>query len=207
MDGFARLSSLLTPAVSLASPARVVWTEEMSSAFARLRESLCVCAVLFVPLCNDVFCLYTDASGDGVGACLHVVREDVELPVAFYSRQLRGAEKNYSVTELETLAIVSAVKHFEYYLYGRAVTVCTDHKACVSLLSSKHLNRCLMRFALKLQVMDLTIKYKPGSTIGNADGLSRQAWDDSESLPGGCQLQTAGLSLVGGAVGVASEQG
>jgi len=54
--------------------------------------------------------------------------------------------------------------------------------------------------------MDLTIKYKPGSTIGNADGLSRQAWDDSESFPGGCQLQTTGSSLAGGAVGVASEQ-
>jgi len=87
--------------------------------------------VLFVPLCTDVFYLYTDASGDGVGACLHVVREDVELPVAFYSRQLRGAEKNYSVTELETLAIVSAVKYFDYYLYGRAQCILTIELACL----------------------------------------------------------------------------
>ncbi len=61
------------------------------------------------------FFLYTDASGEGIGACLHVVRGEMDLPVAFFSRQLRGAEKNYSVTELETLAIVSAVKYFEYY--------------------------------------------------------------------------------------------
>ncbi len=42
--------------------------------------------------------------------------------------------------------------------------------------------------------------------IGNADGLSHQSWDDSESIPGGCQLQTAGLSLAGGDVGLTSEK-
>ncbi len=207
VDGFARLSSLLSPAVSLTSPAKVVWTEEMSLAFNHLRESLCVRVVLFVPVANDCFCLYTDASGDGVGACLHVVRDGVDLPVAFYSRQLRGAEKNYSVTELETLAIVSAVRHFEYYLYGRSVTVYSDHKPCVSLLSSKHLNRRLMRFALKLQGMDITIRYKPGSTIGNADGLSRQSWSETEMEPsplGVCQPQPKGIGLGGGPVGLAS---
>ena len=87
-----------------------------------------------------IICSGKFASGDGVGACLHVVRDELELPVAFYSRQLRGAEKNYSVTELEFLAIVSAVRHFEYFLYGRSVTIYTDHRACVSLLSSKRIS-------------------------------------------------------------------
>ena len=53
--------------------------------------------------------------------------------MAFYSRQLQGAEHHYSVTELESLAIVAAVKHFEFYLYGAAFTVYTDHR-CMSLL-------------------------------------------------------------------------
>ena len=61
-----------------------------------------------------VFVLYTDASGGRVGACLHVRRKEQELPVAFFSRQLRGAEKSYYVTELE----------------GVAVVVYTDHHAC-----------------------------------------------------------------------------
>ncbi len=188
---------MLTPAVSLTSPVRVTWTEEMSVAFTRLHESLCNHIVLFVPVCGDAFYLFTDASGVGIGACLHVERNDEELPVAFFSRQLRGAEKNYSVTELETLAIVSAVKYFQYYLYGRTVTIYTDHRACVSLLSSRQLNRRLMRFALKLQGMDLTIKYRPGSTISNADGLSRQSWDDTEPILGVYQCRSTGSSLAG----------
>ncbi len=81
-----------------------------------------------------------------------------------------------------------------------------DHRACVSLLSSRQLNRRLMRFTLKLQGMDLTIKYRPGSTISNADGLSRQSWFDTEPIPGVYQRQTTGLSLAGGDVGLASER-
>ncbi len=182
VDGFAALSVKLTPSVSLSAPQKVQWTREMDEAFGRLRESLCSRVVLYVPVSSDSFVLYTDSSGGGVGACLHVVREEDEFPVAFFSRQLRGAERNYSVTELETLAIVAAVLHFDFYLYGAPVVVFTDHRACVSLLSSRQLNRRLTRLALKLQDQKLEIRYRPGRDNGNADGLSRQDFDDEECL-------------------------
>ncbi len=110
---------------------------EMDEAFGRLRESLCSRVVLYVPVSSDSFVLYTDASGGGVGACLHVVCEEDEFPVAFFSRQLRGVERNYSVTELETLAIVAAVLRFDFYF--------------------RQLNRRLTRLALKLQDRELEI--------------------------------------------------
>ncbi len=116
MEGFANLSAKLMPGMSLSAPHRVEWTEEWERAFCGLCVSLCKRVVLYVPLLTDEFCLYTDASGVGIGACLHVVREGDELPVAFFSRQLRGAEKRYSVTELESLAIVAVVAHFNVYL-------------------------------------------------------------------------------------------
>ncbi len=47
----------------------------MDEAFICLRESLCNRAILYVPVLRDVFILCTDASGGGVGACLHVVRD------------------------------------------------------------------------------------------------------------------------------------
>ena len=63
--------------------------------------------------------------------------------MAFFSRQLRCAEKRYSATDLETLAVVAAVDHFLPYLYGRSFQVITDHKALEQLMISEGLNRSL----------------------------------------------------------------
>ena len=141
VKNFSKWSSVLTPSTSLSAPRVVSWTWEMECAFRNLRVSLCHYVVLNVPCISDIFVLYTDTSGWGLGACLHVIRENEELPVAFYSRQLQGAEHHYSITELESLAIAAAVEDFEFYLFGAAFTVYTDHRACTSLLSSKYLNK------------------------------------------------------------------
>ena len=69
------------------------------------------------------------------------------LPVGFYSRQLKDAETRYPATEIECLAVVEAVRHFEVYLHGRPFQMETDHKALESLLSSKMLNRRLTRLS------------------------------------------------------------
>ncbi len=91
----------------------------------------------------------------------------------FFSRQLRGAKSRYTVTELEALAIVESLRHFKHYLLGTSVTVVTDHRACLVLLASSHLNKRLMRFALRLQQYDVKLVYRPGKLHDNADGLSR----------------------------------
>ena len=81
------------------------------------------------------------------------MRDGVFLPVAFYSRQLRAAEKRYSATELEALAILSAVAHFSHFLFGREFVVYTDHKALVAFRSSKVLNRRLQGWTLRYKIM------------------------------------------------------
>ena len=71
IESFAKMSAVLTPAVTLSVPANVEWTEEMKMAFCKLREYLCVRVVLFVPLVSDLFCLYTNASNKELGrACM-----------------------------------------------------------------------------------------------------------------------------------------
>ena len=154
----------------------------MDRAFRELKVSLCNHVSLTIPSVSDQYTLHTDASGKGVGACLHVRRDDHDMPVAFFSRQLQGAEKNYSITELETLAIVSSLKHFEFYTYGTNVHVVTDYKVCTALLTSTVLNNRLKRMTIYLQDKDLTIVYRPGKDSSNADGLSRQ-FDDEQSHP------------------------
>ena len=90
-----------------------------------------------------------------------MLRDGKELPVAFYSQQLKGAEHHYSISEVETLAIVVGIHHFMFCLYGAPVTVVTDHQACSALLTSKVLNRRLQRFALCLKGMVISITFRP----------------------------------------------
>ena len=180
IDKYADMSALLSPFTSVSSPKVVVWTDDMDRAFQQLKVSLCN-HVLVIPSISDTFSLHTDASGSGVGACLHVTRKGQELPIAFYSRQLQGAEKRYSITELETLAIVAALKHFEFYTYGTDITIYTDHKACTSILTSSVLNNRFKRMALYLQDKSLTFIYRPGKDSANADGMSRQFDDNTDA--------------------------
>ncbi len=211
IPNFASHSTVLSPSTSLTAPLTINWTVEMDRAFSELKVLLCDACVLFVPTRSDALTLYTDASGGGVGGCLHVVREGKELPVAFYSRQLRGPEKRYSMTELESLAIVESLRHFDHYTCGAPVRVVTDHRACVALTLSSHLNKRLMRMALKIQDYDVTIEYRPGRLNGNADGLSRQNFDEDETvedLPvhGVVQPCPRSEGLAGGPVGPGREQ-
>ncbi len=139
-----------------------------------------------------------------MGGCLHIVQDNKELLVAFFSRQLKTAEKNYSVTELEALAVVSAVRHFDYHLYGRPFKLVTDHRACLALSRGSTLNKRLLRFALALQDREIVFEYREGTRLGNADGLSRQAWTDveeSESDPIVSSAASPGNRLGGGSCG------
>ena len=153
----------------------------MIQAYGELVDSLSSHVMLCIPTNNDEYILYTDASGDGIGGCLHVRRGDEELPVAFFSRQLRPPEKNYSVTELESLAIVASVKHFDRLTYGLPLQVVTDHRACLALTTGRNLNRRLLRFTLALQDRPISLIYRPGKDHSNADAFSRQSWQCTET--------------------------
>lgn len=79
----------------------------------------------------------TDASVKGLGAVLSQQQNDGVLhPGAFASCSLLPTERNYSVTDLETLAVVWAMQHFRAYLYGHKVTVVTDHSVVKTVLGA-----------------------------------------------------------------------
>ena len=210
VKGFARLSAVLTPWTTKSAPSVVCWTAEGLEAFTRIKVSLVDVCSLVVPSQQEDFVLHCDASGAGIGATLNVVRDGRTLPVAFYSRQLQGAQHRYSATELEGLAMFKSINFFAHYLYGCRFVVVTDHKALVSFLHSRVLNRRLHGWVLQLLEFDFSIEYRPGAEHGDADALSRQAWDSRSGDPwqleaGGVGdepgLRTAPSLFVGGDVG------
>ena len=209
VQGFARLSSVLSPATSKIAPSVVGWTDVRLEAFHAIKVCLINICVLTVPSLEDVFTLHTDASGAGIGATLNVIREGEKRPVAFFSRQLQGAQKRYSATELECLAIFKSIYFFSHFLYGRRFEVVTDHQALVSLLKSRVLNRRLQGWMLQLLDFDFYIVYRAGKENSDADALSRQAWDSREGDPGWIKepeekeksRTTGTISFVGGDVG------
>ena len=84
-----------------------------------------------------------DASNDAVGAVLSQVTDGAEHPVYFHSRVLKDAERAYSVTEREALAVVVAVVKFRPYILGRTTVVRTDHIPIMGLLRKRDLTgRC-----------------------------------------------------------------
>ena len=61
------------------------------------------------------------------------------MPVCFASRSLKGAERQYSVTDQEGIAVVWAVKTFKSYIMGTRFKVVTDHNALKALVNKAFL--------------------------------------------------------------------
>jgi len=173
VPGFASNSFHLTEATKKSAPDIVSWSTDMNNEFVYLRDCLCSAPCLSIPLPSDSFSVHTDASSVGIGAVLSVTRGSRDHPVAYFSRKLSKAERNYSATELEGLAIVASIQHFSVYLFGTHFSVVTDHRALSFLTSSKLQSGRLARWALLLQEYSFTVKYRPGSQNQNADALSR----------------------------------
>ncbi|KAE9295160.1 hypothetical protein PR003_g24087 [Phytophthora rubi] len=149
------------------------WTEEQEFAFERVKAALTTRPLLVYPNFDLPFRLVTDASKTGLGACLMQDQGRGWQPVAFASKVNSSAEANYSITELECLAVVWSVKLFRPYLYGRAFTIITDHSALKWLMTRPNLAGRLHRWSLTLQEYEFEILYRPGATNVVADALSR----------------------------------
>lgn len=128
VDGFAKIAAPLHDLTK--KDVEFQWTTPCQVAFEELKRRLTSAPILAYPDFDLKFVVETDASYHGLRAVLSQKLPHQKLhPVAFASRALSPPEKNYSVTELETLAVVWAIKHFHAYLYGNSVKVVTDHLA------------------------------------------------------------------------------
>ena len=151
------------------------WTPECQQAFDTLKTKLSTYPVLKPPNWGLPFHVYCDASAVAVGSalCQPCGDEGRDYPIAFASRQLNPAERNYTTTERECLAMVFSVKKFRHYLLLNKVVFFVDHMAIKYLVNKADLSGRLARWVLLLEEFDYKVLHKPGKKHLRADHLSR----------------------------------
>ena len=112
------------------------WNKDCDNTFRRLKADLASSRVLAHYNPKLPVKLDCDASAYGIGAVLSYQFDGIERPIAYTSRTLSSAEKNYAQIEKGGLSIVYGVKRFHKYLYGRQFTLVTDHKPLVSIFGA-----------------------------------------------------------------------
>lgn len=150
--------------------AEFIWSTRCQDALEELKARLSSAPVLANPDITKPFEVFTDASDIAVAAVL----QQEGKPIEYASRALTVAERKYSVSEKECLAILYALKTFRHYLLGQHFTLFTDHCPLTFLQNQRNDSHGrLGRWSLMLQNYDFTIKYVKGTSNVSADALSR----------------------------------
>ena len=178
-----KVSSLLSPLHQLLKKdQKFEWTTECQETFDKLKVIITSQPVLAIFNPNERCILETDASKLGLGAVLKQKGSDEQLhPIGYFSKKLTKHQQNYSITELECLAVIEAIKFWHYYLYGNLFTIITDHSALKSILKFKNPSSRLFVWSLFLSQYKFEINYRPGKLNVEADYLSRNPNDISEN--------------------------
>ncbi|XP_045537579.1 uncharacterized protein K02A2.6-like [Papilio machaon] len=165
------------------------WSAECENAFIKIKKILSSVDTLAHYDSKKPLVVTCDASGRGIGGVLTQIDAGSggERPVAYASRTLTDAEKNYSQIHREALAIIFCVNKFHQYLYGRHFTLRTDHKPLVSIFGPNTgipamVASRMQRWAIILSAYSFDIEYVR-TDENSADGLSRLPIDCKQSEP------------------------
>ena len=107
-------------------------------------------SVLSYPRKEGEFVLDTDASSFSVGAVLSQVQDGEERVIAYASKTLCPTRQRYYVTYRELYAVVTSVKHFRHYLWGRKFLIRTDHSSLRWLQNFKNPEGMVARWVLMI---------------------------------------------------------
>ena len=168
-DVWRRRSHTLAPLTSLVGKdAKWKWGPEQQKAFDDMKRIISQQTLLNYPDFNKTFHIYTDASDYQLGA---VIMQEGK-PLAFYSRKLNQAQKNYTTGEQELLSIVETLKEFRNILFGQSIVVHTDHMNIVYGNLSNQTGR-VVRWRLLLEEFGPEYVHIKGEDNIVADALSR----------------------------------
>ena len=185
IQGFAKIAAPLNKKTGKNQPYDFeILTDAEFAAFEELKRRLVSPPVLALPRYGRKYTLDTDACGHQVGcALLQEQPEGGTRPVGYWSRALTDAERNYTTTEKECLAVVWSILTLRPYLYGSAFNLRTDHEALRWVLNLADSSGRLARWRLRLAEYDYEVQYRPGVKHQLADGVSRLRTDGGDTAP------------------------
>jgi len=164
---------------------RFHWDTPQEEAFKKLKECLTTAPVLAAPLQEGRYVLDTDSSDFALGAVLQQEQGGILRVIAYVSRALDTAEKNYCTTRKELLAVIYGLKQFRHFLLAQEFTIRTDHAALTYLKRTPEPVGQQSRWLDLLAEFHFTIQHRPGISHGNSDALSRRPC--VREIAGSCQ--------------------
>ncbi|KAJ1574144.1 hypothetical protein NDA12_005382 [Ustilago hordei] len=174
---FARIAKPLT---SLVKPIerfkKFELPEEAQQAFHKLIQAFTSAGVLQHFDYHLPTRLETDASDFAIAGVLKQEHEGRWHPVAFYSRKMSSAEKNYEIHDKELLAVVACLTQWRHMLAGlpNQLVILTDHEALKYFKSQRRITGRQARWAILLADFDFILQYRPGDKGGEPDALTRR---------------------------------
>lgn len=153
------------------------WKLDQQTAFQLIKSKLTSAPVVHCPDFEHSFIIESDASNVGLGAVLMQKIQNEDRVIAYASRTLSKAERNYTVTERECLGVIYAVETFRPYIDGQRFTVITDHSSLTWLHNISNPTGRLARWILRMGQFDMEVIHRKGKTMVVPDALSRAPYN------------------------------
>ena len=176
------LQNLLKPIYNLTRKGRhFIWGNEQQQAFDEIKCRLQRPPVLHLPNRHGHFQLYSDTSKFATGNALHQIQNRQPRLIAYASKRMPEAAKNYSLTELETCGLAMNITTFSHLLKKFDFDAIVNHLAITHIIRSKAepTTTQIKRLLELLSPNSFNLYYIKGKVMVLSDFLSRQKTDDS----------------------------
>ena len=171
------LQKLLKPIYDLTRKGRpFIWGDEQQKAFEEIKSRLQKPPVLSMSDRKGRFLLYSDTSKLATGSALYQVQDGKPKLIAYMSKRMPEAAKNYSITELEMCGLAINIASFTHLLKRVDFDAVVDHLAIMHIIKSKMdpaTNR-IKRLPEILSSYSFNLYYIKGKDMVLSDFLSRQ---------------------------------
>ena len=177
-----KLQKLLKPIYDLTKKGRqFLWEEEQQKAFDEIKHRLQRPPVLHLADRHGQFQLYSDTSKFATGSALYQIQNGQPRFIAYDSKRMPEAAKNYSITELEMCSLAMNITTFPHLLKKVEFNALVDHLAITHIMRSKAepATTRIKRLLELLSSYSFNVYYIKGKDMVLGDFLSRQKMDDS----------------------------